>query len=230
MTGRAVSHSLLVCAATERELAAWPQSVRAETLLSGVGIPQALATLLRRLESAKRPALVVNIGIAGAYPGSGIAIGDIVLGGSETYGDIGFELPEAPGYAPLTDLPFGTAYRDALPLVQPPWLAAAQPPGASGDAVADPFPYRVHADAAGCTVNCCTGTEATGERRSRLYRAVFETMEGAAVAQAGALLGIPVCEVRAISNIAARRDMRPANIQAALRSLTHYLEACAAQG
>ncbi|MBV9848547.1 MAG: hypothetical protein JO250_02550, partial [Armatimonadetes bacterium] len=78
----------------------------------------------------------------------------------------------------------------------------------------------------GCTVNACAGTEATGRRREELFGAAFETMEGAAVAQAGQMLGIPVAEVRAISNIAARRDMRPENIRRALDRLAAFFEQC----
>ncbi len=51
-------------------------------------------------------------------------------------------------------------------------------------------------------------------------------MEGAAIAQIGQQEGIPVCELRAISNIAAHRDMRPDNIALALTNLRTYLQAC----
>jgi len=51
-------------------------------------------------------------------------------------------------------------------------------------------------------------------------------MEGAAVAQAGYILESPVCEIRAISNIASDRDMRPENIRIALDALTTYFQEC----
>ena len=53
----------------------------------------------------------------------------------------------------------------------------------------------------------------------------FESMEGAAVAQIGQRFGIPVSEIRAISNIASRRDMRPENIRLALTHLRDTLRA-----
>ncbi len=59
-----------------------------------------------------------------------------------------------------------------------------------------------------------------------MFGVEFETMEGAAVAQVGVQWGVPVSEVRAISNLAARRDMRPENIRRALESLLAYLRAC----
>jgi futalosine hydrolase len=87
-------------------------------------------------------------------------------------------------------------------------------------------PFRglaVLRSARGCTVNTCTGTAETGLRREALTGAGFETMEGAAAALAGAELGIPVCELRAISNIASTRDFRPGNAKKALDNLGEYM-------
>ena len=61
-----------------------------------MGIPAALGSLLGLLQQV-RPARMLSIGIAGAYPGSGLNIGDIVIGTSEVYGDVGFELPSDDG-------------------------------------------------------------------------------------------------------------------------------------
>jgi futalosine hydrolase len=122
---------------------------------------------------------------------------------SEVYGDIGFELPQEPGFQPVAEAAFGHAYREPFTLVHFPEFSGAR-------------------RCRGCTVNACTGTDGTGRRREQLFHAHFETMEGAAVVQAGQALGIPVCEVRAISNIAASRDMQPANVKRALTQLTTY--------
>ena len=209
MTDASRPLDLLVCAATEMELRAFGE-VRAEagqeSFLTGVGIPVALA---KTLQSAGRlrPARILNIGIAGAYPGSGLAIGDIVIGTSEIYGDVGFELPGAPGFRHVGESPWGDFYREPLALTVFPEFAGAR-------------------EGRGCTVNTCTGTEATGRLRERLFSAAFETMEGAAVAQAGYVLKLPVCEIRAISNIASDRDMRPENIKLALTKLQSYFQHC----
>lgn len=193
---------LLVCAATLPELQAFGRSPGETAFLTGVGIPAALAQTLE-VAARERPQRILNIGIAGAYPGSGFAVGDIVMGLSEVYGDVGFELPDAPGFQSIGEVSWGDFYRAPLPLTT--FLEFAG------------LPLR-----RGCTVNACTGTEATGRLRETLFGAAFETMEGAAVAQAGQALGIPVCEIRTISNIAARRDMRPENIQLALDRLRDY--------
>lgn len=200
---------LLVCAATEPELRTFGE-VRADegqgSILTGVGIPAALARILLSAKRVK-PARILNIGIAGAYPDSGLTVGDIVLGISEVYGDVGLELPEAPGFQHIRETPWGAPYQKPMPLAAFPEFSGA-------------------ATGRGCTVNACTGTEATGRLRERLFEASFETMEGAAVVQAGLALGIFVCEIRAISNIASDRDMRPENIGLALKNLTEYFQKC----
>ena len=189
---------VLVCAATEFELACFPGAEGVVKAVTGVGVPATLA-LLPALLQKHRPALAVNLGIAGAYPGVGLEIGDVVLGRAEVFGDLGFELPGG-GFTPLQDSPFGAWYEPLELLVPGGWERAV-----------------------GCTVNACTGTLATGERRRDRFGASFETMEGAAFALACKISGVPGIEVRAISNFAAERDMRPENIQKALKNLTEFL-------
>lgn len=190
---------VLVCAATEFELRCFPDTEGAVKAVTGVGVPATLALLPPLLEKF-RPALAVNVGIAGAYPEAGLALGDVVLGEREVFGDLGFELPDGE-FTPLQDSPFGGWY-EPLALHVPPVLG----PGVIG-----------------VTVNACTGTLATGERRRDRFGASFETMEGAAFALACQNAGVRGVEVRAISNFAAERDMRPENIKAALASLTEFL-------
>ncbi|MBC7808510.1 MAG: hypothetical protein H7145_20440 [Akkermansiaceae bacterium] len=205
----------LVCAATENELAVWDDGLfpHCERFVSGVGIPATFANLLPKVLGGDY-SLLVNIGIAGAYPDSGLSIGKVVFARLERYADLGMELPEPPGYQALTETPFGGDYAEPFLLFQPRELLLG-----SDDVFA--------AAANGATVNTCTGTDETGHRRKYAFDAGFETMEGAAVAHVGQICGVAVCEIRAISNIAARRDMRPENIRLALRNLREYLEACA---
>jgi nucleoside phosphorylase len=194
--------SLLVCAATEGELSAWGAPSEGVILrVTGVGVPATFASLHEW--SGPLPTAILNIGIAGAYPGSNLEIGDLVLGTSEVYGDIGFTLPEPPHFLPITESPFGAFYKNPLTLWVPDGLDLAQ--------------------GRGCTVNTCTGTQAQGEQWAMLFEAQFETMEGAAIAQWGQLNGILVSELRAISNVAAERDMRPENIALSIKNLAMFL-------
>lgn len=219
---------ILICAATERELDPFlrPLGIRLDEVggpggsartrahgtrlfaATGVGIPLTLARL-PPLAAAHKPELIVNVGIAGAYPGSGLAIGDLVIGESECFGDLGMETPDEAGFLPLHTFPWADGeYRQPLTLTVEPWRAARSPMLRLGK---------------GCTVNQCAGREETGLRRRKIFAAGFETMEGAAVALAGRESGIPVCQLRAISNIAATRDMRPENVALALDNLGAYM-------
>jgi futalosine hydrolase len=202
---------VLVCAATARELEACgssgPGLIHAVT---GAGIPMTLARLLPLIRE-HAPAFILNVGIAGAYPGSALAIGDLAGGESEVFGDLGLELPGPEGFRPLGETPWADPeYRKPLPLATAEFAAAG--PGAGSIRIAK-----------GCTVNACAGTAATGALRRRIHGADFESMEGAAVALAGMLGGVPVAEIRAVSNVAAERDMRPGNIERALGNLEVYL-------
>jgi futalosine hydrolase len=193
---------ILVCAATEFELACYPDTEGVLKAVTGVGIAQTFLRLPKLLEK-HRPERVWNIGIAGAYPDCSLKIGDLVRATSEVFGDVGFEQPDG-SFQPIQTSAFGGGY-EALELS----LLLAP---------------HAHPTGAGCTVNACTGTRATGEFRRDFFRASFETMEGAAVALVCQSANVPVSELRAISNIAAERDMRPENIQLAVKNLREALK------
>jgi futalosine hydrolase len=210
----------LVCAATWMELETFGME-NAEVLeaglyripeglaaVTGVGSPMTLLRLVPWLERF-RPAWIAVTGIAGAYADSGLKVGEVVVGESDVFADLGMEMQDGQGagFAPLADFSFADeAHRAALPLWVPAWATATS----------------AAKRGRGATVNRCTGTEATGAQRRALFGADFETMEGAAVALAARAPRIPVLQVRAISNIAARRDMRPENVTAALDSLRAF--------
>lgn len=218
---------ILICAATVMELdaclaasgerfealpaeggQAWVRTLGGHLLAAtGVGIPLTLARLLP-LASARKPELIVDVGIAGAYPGSGLGIGDLAAAESEVFGDLGMETPGPEAFLPLGGMPWADdLYRRPLPLLLEPFRGEGFPrPGK------------------GCTVNACAGRAETGKRRRDLFAADFETMEGAAVALAARELAIPACELRAISNFASDRDMRPENMALALGNLGVYMD------
>jgi futalosine hydrolase len=204
---------VLFCAATLRELETavpgdGPRGGNRHFAVTGVGIPLTLARLIPLIADL-RPTLIVNFGIAGAYPGSGLAVGDVVAGESEAFGDLGMETPEEGVFLPLAGMPWADPeYRTPFALVPPPWKAAAGLKRGRG-----------------CTVNSCAGTAATGALRRRLFGVDFESMEGAAVALAASRAGIPVAEVRSISNIASDRDMRPEYVAKAMEALGAALRA-----
>jgi futalosine hydrolase len=217
MRTQGVTVPALHCAATFAELEAFGLEGASEVepgflwrssqglfAVTGVGIPRTVLTVSRLLQHY-HPELLVNIGIAGAYDGSGLVIGDVVVGVTETFVDLGMETDEGDGFIPLGTTDFADESLRAP-------LSLAVPRGSIDGCK----------PAHGATVNSCAGTDATGARRRTRFQVDFESMEGAAAALVALDRNIPIVEIRAISNFAARRDMRPENIQIALTELSRF--------
>ena len=171
---------MLICVATEPE-ASRLVAVGLDVLVTGVGPVNAAIALTRRMARGDVDQ-VVCCGVGGAYPGSGLAVGDVVCARTEQFGDLGAETPD--GFLDLVDLEFadGAERRFALDLF--------------------PVARRVHF----VTCSTCTGTDARAARIAQRTGGAVESMEGAAVVQVARTFGVPVGEVRGISNTVGNRD------------------------
>ncbi|MEV5435042.1 futalosine hydrolase [Streptomyces sp. NPDC052682] len=180
-------------------------AVRYDLLAAGVGPALAAASTGAALAAAAlegRPyGLVVSAGIAGGFAPDA-PVGSLVVADEITAADLGAET--ADGFLPVTALGFGTVtHRPPEDLVRP----AAAATGA-----------RVGAVLTGSTV---TGTAArAAELRARHPGALAEAMEGFGVAEAAAAHGVPVLEIRAVSNPVGPRDRAAWRIGDALAALT----------
>lgn len=168
-----------------------------EVLLVATGIGAVnTAHALTCVLQARRPAWVLQVGIGGGYPESGLGIGDLALASEECYGDLGVKTGAGWQGAELIGIPVleqERVYFNRFPL-DAEWVrkAAEILPAAK----VGPF----------VTVQECSGTDELGVERGRRFAGVCENMEGAAVAHLCALYEIPFVEVRAISNIVEARD------------------------
>jgi futalosine hydrolase len=158
------------------------------------------------------PGRVYSVGVAGAYPSAGLAIGDIVVAEREIYADEGLLLDHCFNTMEALQLPLasvdGTAYYNEFPLTIPSSLINYASKGAF------------------VTVSTCTGTLARGKELEERYNALCENMEGAAVVQICLLNGIPVSEIRGISNIIEDRVAGPLNkedLQKAAETLQRFM-------
>ena len=174
-------------------------------LAAGVGPALAAASTATALTTAALRAspygLVVSAGIAGGFQPEA-PVGSLVVADEITAADLGAETAE--GFVPVTELGFGTVtHRPPEALVRD--LAAAA--GARTGAV--------------LTVSTVTGTaERAAALRARHPRALAEAMEGFGVAEAAAAHGVPVLEIRAVSNPVGPRDRAAWRIGEALAALT----------
>jgi len=160
-------------------------------IASGMGVANAAraATVLCERYS---PTHVVSFGICGAYPGSGLAMGDIVMAEKEVYADtglilvdgfhgvdaIGIELLKKGGRKFYNEFPLDVGFRKRTLKV------------------IDNVSTGVFA-----TVNATSGTMKRAKEIRLRSGAICENMEGAAVAHVCAGYGVPVLELRGISNI-----------------------------
>ncbi|MFF7728486.1 futalosine hydrolase [Streptomyces sp. NPDC008001] len=191
-----------------------PEPLVIDVLAAGVGPAAAAAGTATALAAAALSGspygLVVSAGIGGGFavpagdagrPGRSAAVGSVVVSDAIVAADLGAETPA--GFVPVTDLGFGTVeHRPPEALVR----AVAEAAGAQRGEV--------------LTVSTVTGT---AERAAALVAArpgaLAEAMEGFGVAEAAAVHGVPVLEIRAVSNPVGPRDRAAWRIGDALEAL-----------
>lgn len=178
-----------------------------DVVAAGVG-PAAAAAVTATALARGSYDLVVSAGIGGGFQPEA-PVGSLVIADEITAADLGAET--ADGFVPITGLGFGTVtHRPPNALVRDLATAAGARPGVV------------------LTVSTVTGTAARAtELRARHPRALAEAMEGFGVAEAAAAHGIPVLELRAVSNPVGPRDRAAWRIGDALAALTEGFGKCA---
>ncbi|MEU6685196.1 futalosine hydrolase [Streptomyces sp. NPDC046832] len=176
-----------------------------DVIAVGVGPAPAAASAASALTAAALEGapydLVVCAGIGGGFlPGA--PVGSLVVADEVVAADLGAETAE--GFVPVTELGFGTVrHEPPADLVR----RLAEATGARTGAV--------------LTVSTVTGTAARAAAlQERHPTALAEAMEGFGVAEAAAAHGVPVLEIRAISNPVGPRDRAAWRIADALAALT----------
>ncbi|MGE0042809.1 MAG: futalosine hydrolase [Vicinamibacterales bacterium] len=181
---------LLVCVATDLESALLRArlSGRDDVRIVRMGVGPVNAAHAVTLEVAHaKPGAIVVCGVAGAYPGSGLGIGDVACAETECYGDLGAASPA--GFLDMRQLGF--------PIVE-------SPSPLYNDLPMSVFPAERRVKFV--TVTTCTGTDAVARELEARTGGAVENMEGAAVAHVAHLHGVPVGELRGISNMVTDRD------------------------
>jgi len=178
----------------------------------GVGkVNAALAT--EALLGFRRPEAVILFGIGGAYPRSGLKVGDLALANTEIFGDEGVETPH--GFLDMQQLglPLGEnadgAFYNRLPFDAE--LVAAARAVLRPDIAAS---GRTLLEGALVTVSCGSGCDRLSQALAERTGGICENMEGAAVAQVCRQHDVPLLELRGISNLTGDRNMAAWDIDA----------------
>lgn len=170
-----------------------------EMLVTGVGMVEASSSIARAL--AQSPySLLINAGIAGAFPGTA-AIGEGVVVADE-FVELGMETGEA------ITLPDGAGLVDRV---------------SSDLSLVDSLVEHGFSSKRGITVSSVTGTDQTAARLAR-FDVEVETMEGFAALRAAEMAGVPAIEVRGIANIVGDRKKSGWNFAAGVNGLSNVLQ------
>lgn len=185
-------------------------------IISGMGKTNAAHAATILLEKFS-PTILFVFGVGGAYPSTGLDIGDIVVAEREIYGDEGVMVKDTFYGTEFIGIPlfkkgrkkyFNEFLLDTklvkkavsavkhLPFAHPP--IPPLPRGGEGGVKVKSGTF--------VTVSTCTGTVKKALAIEKRFGAVCENMEGASVAHVSAMYDIPLIEIRGISNIVSERD------------------------
>lgn len=200
---------------------------------TGIGKVNAAAVAAAALSSFESGE-VWNVGCAGAYPGSGMEIGDVLVADDCICADEGILTKDGPKPASSIGIPLvvknGRAYCDSFPLsehilrrkirdVLPEGLYGLGPSGAvplraTGD-TGSSAGFRVRYGPS-LTVGMTSGDAQTASARFHRFGALAENMEGSAIAQVCLLFNVPFMELRGLSNMAGDREKSRWDLPAAV--------------
>jgi len=204
------------------------QGKEAVYIISGMGKTNAAHAATILLEKFS-PKLLVLLGVGGAYPSSGLTIGDMVVAEKEVYGDEGVMLKDDFHGTEFMGIPLlkkgSRKYFNEFPLDKSLIRRAKN--------ILFPFFFRPPLVMQGkkglkekrgafkiqsgtfVTVSTCTGTGKKALDLEKRFGALCENMEGASVAHVCAMYDTPMIELRGISNIVSERDKDKWNIRLA---------------
>jgi futalosine hydrolase len=186
-------------------------------LACGLGKSNAAQALTAVLET-RAVSSVLAVGVGGAYPGKRLPLTALTVASEEIFADEGVETPagflgceligeSAHGHPGLTGSPNRVPLDPLLVRAAQEHLARAGRPVSVG-----PF----------ATVSTCSGTDLAAARLRERWGALVESMEGAALAATALRYGVPLLELRSISNLVQNRDRSSWDLEGAI--------AAAAQG
>lgn len=201
--------NILIVAATEGEVRLplpIRESVKVQTLITGVGMVATTYALTKHLQNNKYD-LVLQVGVAGSFDRD-LELGQVVFVTSDQFGDLGAE--DHDQYLDLFQMGLlknSGHFKDGK-------LATAM----------IPVHEKINlAKVAGLSVNMVSGSERTIALRAEKFGAVTESMEGAAFHYVCLQENVPFAQVRAISNYVIPRNKSQWKMSEAVARLNDWL-------
>ncbi|NWF51840.1 MAG: futalosine hydrolase [Nitrospirae bacterium] len=182
-------------------------------IISGIGKTNASIGTMFLFEKFS-PKLIINFGVGGAYPSSGLAIGDIAVAEKEIYGDEGVYLKDGFHPAEVTGIPllvkaqkryFNKFQLDKKLIKKAVSISRITHHVSRITVKSGPF----------LTVSTSTGTLKRAKELEKKFGTICENMEGASIAHICTLYGIPMVEIRGISNIVKDRNKKEWDVKLA---------------
>lgn len=161
-------------------------------LVTGVGPVESAISLTGFLAREKADGVIL-FGVGGAYTERGTGILDICLAEEECFGDFGIAMDDEIHY--FTD--------EMLTGQQDFDLRNSLSDQVESRLIALGIPFK---KGPFVTVHACSGTLKRGNVLRDKFNAICENMEGAAMARVCELYGVPMVELRCISNMVEDRD------------------------
>jgi futalosine hydrolase len=150
---------------------------------------------------------ILNVGVGGAFPGSGLQVGDVAIASKEFYGDEGVAGPGGWKDMQKIGIPVvrerGKRYFNEFPLDKKLVKLAEKE---SGKVFLDQ-PKGIQVKTGNfVTVSTVSGTRTRAAKLQKRFGALCENMEGAAIAHVCTLYKMPLLEIRGMSNMVGVRD------------------------
>ncbi|OIJ14142.1 futalosine hydrolase [Anaerobacillus arseniciselenatis] len=194
-----------VTAEKEAVLRGLQEDDRFDVIAGGVGPIVSAVSTTKALAASNRYDLVISMGIGGGFPEKA-EVGSVVVSNEIVSADLGAETNE--GFCRIENLGFGCSRVAVDQQLSSKVAEALTDAGLS---------VQTGAILTLCTV---TGTKETAiELSTRVPGATVEAMEGFGVATAAHDAGVPVLEIRTISNPVGPRDRNAWKIKEALQAL-----------
>jgi futalosine hydrolase len=173
-------------------------------LESGPGMVNTIQAITAAVENSK-PSMIIQTGCAGAFPESGLSLGDIGVAGEEVDIHLGIE-PASP-YDAVVELPFPVAIQDGIELKNR-YQCDQLLTDCAVQSLVRKFKDQETRVKKGpfVTVSTITSTDQKAASLFHHYSAIMENMEGSGAAHLCIHYDIPFLEIRAASNMVGKRD------------------------